>query len=82
MGRGTLLILGVYLAGLRHTMAIGQQGSDGHAPGAMRRAPMRLWMAIAGFLVGAAAIAAAGPLLARSGELLHGPADERYTLAA
>jgi len=70
VGLGTLLIFGVYLAGLRHTMAIGQQGSEGRDPGAAHPAPMRLWVAIGAFLLGAAAIAAAGPVLARSAERL------------
>lgn len=70
VGVGTLLILGVYLTGLRHTMAIGEEGSDGPTLHPTGRQAMRLRVAIVGFLSGAVAIAVAGPVLARSAEYL------------
>jgi cation:H+ antiporter len=66
VGIGTILIFGVYLAGLRNTM-------PPEAPGEAEPAAaegLSLRAAIGGFVLGAGAIAAAGPVLARSAEHL------------
>jgi len=70
VGIGTILIFGVYLAGLRSTMSIGEAGTAPSEDGQGHREPMRLSAAIVGFVLGAAAIALSGPVLARSAEHL------------
>lgn len=70
VGIGTILIFGVYLAGLRSTMAVGEPGTDAGGPGDTPQAQMKLSSAIVGFSLGAVAIALSGPVLARSAEHL------------
>jgi cation:H+ antiporter len=70
VGIGTILIFGVYLAGLRSTMAVGVPGTETAESDDAHHAPMKLSSAIIGFSLGAVAIALSGPVLARSAEHL------------
>lgn len=70
VGIGTILILGVYLAGLRSTIAVGEQASEPCEAATECARVMPLRNAVIGFVLGAGAIAAAGPVLARSAEHL------------